>query len=127
GGPWHARVKAIVDSSDLAGAQPAVIADINRYQEVVGRGELFNIVLVANQGGLNSVERSEQAAQDLRVALVDREAAKGLFEIMQTPAAQQTMIEIERALDGTTREEFVRLRLEASRGEMTDRFVSAIS
>src|SRR5690606_29313694 len=82
---------------------------------------------VANQGGLNSVERSEQAAQDLRVALVDREAAKGLFEIMQTPAAQQTMIEIERALDGTTREEFVRLRLEASRGEMTDRFVSAIS
>ncbi|HEX2281541.1 MAG TPA: FtsX-like permease family protein, partial [Thermomicrobiales bacterium] len=127
GGPWYARVKAVVNSAGLTGSQPALIADINRFQDIISREGLVNVVLVANEGGIDSVENSEAAASELRVALADHEAARGLYEIMQKPVAQQAMTDIERALDGAAREEYTQLRLEASKDEMTGRFISLIS
>src|SRR5918911_1284271 len=49
--------------------QSLLLAPLARYQQVVRSEGLVNQVLVANQGGLTSVARSEDAARELRVLL----------------------------------------------------------
>ncbi len=127
GGPWHARVKDVVQNNGIVGAQPAIIAEISQYQVVIGRESLINVILVANEGGVNSVERSQAAASELRAPLADREAAQGLFDILSTPAAQQLMLDAEQTLDDEDRERLALLRIEATQPTMTDQFVSYIS
>ena len=126
-GTWQARVKAVVQNGGIAGAQPAIITGLAQYQVVISRERLVNVILVANEGGIHSVERSAAASIELRAPLADRAAARGLFDILATPPLQQLMLDAEQILDEEQRQRIARLRVEAARPAMSDQFVSYIS
>jgi hypothetical protein len=127
GEEWDVTIAAVVKNGGFGGVQPLLLAPLARYQQVVRSEGLVNQVLVANQGGLTSVARSEDAARELRVLLVDRAAARQIHDLLARPEAQQALLDTEATLKGSERDRVAALRVEAARPAVTDRFISLVA
>lgn len=121
---WQARIAAISTDDGIGGAAPLVIVPLETYQRVIRQRVQINQILVANQGGRASVTRTQAASSDLRNALADRNAARGLKAYLARPETQRGLIEAGGVLRGRERSDLEALRAEAVKPELTDRFVS---
>jgi putative ABC transport system permease protein len=124
---WTVRVAAIGPNDGIGGAAPLIIAPLTAYQGVLGRSNQINQILVANGGGDASVGRTTAASEALRGALVDRPAAQNLRTFLARPEIQRGLLDYEATLTGRDREKIADLRQEATKGEMTPRFVSLVT
>ena len=124
---WVVHVAAVIEDGGMAGSQPAILVPLERLQERLGREGLINALLVTNRGGVESVDRTDDALEDLRVALVNRDVAARMHEILRSPEALQGLTDAAYTLEGDDRVRVVALREEAERPEPTDRFISLIS
>lgn len=127
GEPWNVSVAAIVRDGGISGSQPAMILPLARYQAATQREGYINVLLVANHGGVTSVENTDQALEELRGPLVNVEAAQQLHALLRDSDAQQGMLEAATRLEDDDRERVVALRAEAARDEVSPRFISLIS
>ena len=124
---WVVDVAAVIENGGMAGSQPAILVPLGRMQERLGREGLINVLLVTNRGGVESVDRTDDALEDLRVALVNRDVVARLHEILRSPEALQGLTDAASTLEGDDRDRVVALREEAERPAPTDRFISLIS
>ncbi len=127
GQTWNVRVRAVSGNGGLAGMEPLLIVPLAHYQHFLHQDGQVNQIIVANQGGSKSVERSEEAAQLLRSRLADRSAAQQLHKLLAAPEIQRGLLEAGRTLSPADRQRLAALRTEAVRPEMTDRFISLVA
>lgn len=127
GESWDVRVRAVASNAGIAGAQPLLLAPLAGYQHFAERPEQINALLVANRGGTAGVERSAEAARALRWRLADREVARELHQLLAGPDIQRALRQAEELLHEHDRDEIIELRLEASKPELSENFVSLIS
>ncbi len=121
---WRVRIAALATNGGIGGASPLIIASLPAYQRAIGRQAQINQILVANRGGAASVTASGAASSDLRNALVDRDAARGLQEYLARPEAQRALLEASGTLQGRERDKLLALRLAATEATTNARFVS---
>ena len=124
---WDVRVVAVTANAGIGGFQPLVVAPLDRYGELIGRRGGLNQILVVNQGGDASVERSAAAAEELRGALVDRAAARTLRDYIARPDNQRFLLEAEAELPPRDRQRLAAIRVEATKPDPSARFVSLVS
>jgi putative ABC transport system permease protein len=122
--PWPVRIAAISETGGIGGTAPLILANLEIYQQQLGRLAQVNQILVVNRGGQASVERSGAASSELRAALADRAAAQSLKDYLARPESQRGLVEAEAQLQGRDRANVAALREEALRPDLTDRFVS---
>ncbi|MGN6758288.1 MAG: ABC transporter permease, partial [Thermomicrobiales bacterium] len=121
---WNVHIAAVTPNGGIAGSQPLIITALATYQRVIGRAGEVNQILVVNRGGSASVTNTAAAASDLRGALANREAAQFLHDYLAQTEHARALAEAESQLQGRDRANLVALRVEASKPELTDRFVS---
>lgn len=124
---WTVQVAAISPSDRIGGAAPLIIAPLAAYQAILGRNGQINQILVANNGGAASVERTAAASEALRGALVDRAAAQSLRTFLARPEIQRGLLDYEATLTGRDRAKIADLRREAVKEELTPRFISVVT
>ncbi len=73
------------------------------------------------------VARSEEAARALRWRLADPEVVQELHQLLARPDVQRALRQAEELLQGRDQERIAALRVEATRPEMTETFVSLVS
>ena len=124
---WTVQVAAISPSDGIGGAAPLIIAPLAAYQGVLGRNNQINQILVANGGGDASVSRTTATSEALRGALVERPAAQNLRTFLARPEIQRGLLDYEATLTGRDREKIADLRQEATKDELTPRFISLVT
>ncbi len=127
GRTWNVRLAAVVKSAGLGGLGPTIIAPLDAMQRSTEHVGQVNMILVANQGGVDSVTRTQDASQAIRLPLANREAAQGVYTFLHRPEIQQALLTAAGNEYGIDRSRILAIRSEAARPEMSDHFVSEIS
>ncbi len=127
GRTWDVHLAAIAQGTGLGGLAPTIIAPLQSFQQASDHVGQVNMVLVANQGGVNSVTRTAVASRAIRLPLADREAAQNIYQFLHQPEMQRAMLDAAGHEYGIDRSRILAIRAEAARGEMSDQFVSLVS
>ncbi len=127
GRTWDVHLAAIAQETGLGGLAPTVIAPLQSFQQASGHSGQVNMVLVANQGGVNSVTRTAAASQAIRLPLADRGAAEHIYQFLHQPEIQRAMLDAAGGEYGIDRSRILAIRAEAARDHMSDQFVSLVS
>ena len=123
-GSFSARVRAVVRSGDLGGAQPTLFLSLITYQRLIGREGSINQILVANRGDAStSVRLSGDVSRSLRVALADRGAAAALFDLFRTETAQNELAGAARSAEGRQRQKLEGLLRSLRQPALSDDFI----
>src|SRR5439155_5632932 len=69
-------VRAVLADGVLAGPQATVLLPLATMQQLLGKPDQVNEVLVVNRCGSDAASCSQRATLDLRKALIDRTAAE---------------------------------------------------
>lgn len=121
-----ARVRDVVATGDLGGTQATIIARLAWWQAAEGSPGRINHVIVANQGGPESLRWSAPVARRLRSALIDRETADQLFRILSPPAVRSALRNSLDRQSPTLRPRLERLIAALDRPSITDDFTMEI-
>ena len=127
GQTWNVTLAAVVKSTGLGGLAPTVIAPLASFQQATDHPDQINMVLISNQGGVNSVTRTAAASQAIRLPLVDRTAAQSIYTFLHRSDVQQALLDAAGHEYGIDRSRILAIRAEAGRDQMTDRFLSLVT
>lgn len=122
-------VKGVVETGSFAGIQPTMLIPLSRAQEVFGRPDQINSIVISNRGDeLSGDEYSEDVTKDLRVQFSDREV---VAEIQRVLGQDAFLTALESKRDGTRSadekaelDEFID---ELRKDVVTDELVSALA
>ncbi len=81
--PTALNVAAVVQNGDLAGAQPTIFLSIAAMQQLRTEAGQINQILVVNRCSAGA-SCSRQAALDLRKALINRDAAEQILQVLDS-------------------------------------------
>ena len=122
------RVAGVVQTGDLGGAQATVYVPLEHYQKLTNRLGLINQILIANRGEATTSSRlSGPVSRSVRLALANRSAAAGLFELLRGEAAQALVADLTRSSDGSVRWKLEALQASLRQPEVNDDFIALVS
>ncbi|HEX2173973.1 MAG TPA: FtsX-like permease family protein [Dehalococcoidia bacterium] len=85
------RVRAITANGSLGGNQATILAPLAWWQAAEGNPGRINHVLIANQGGPDSLRWSASVTRRLRSTLIDPATADRLFRLLATPGVRRAL------------------------------------
>ena len=124
------KVKGIVSGGGPVGAEPTILLHLYRAQELFGREDLINSIVVSNRGDeYSGADLSDEVTRTLRVLFTDREAATQLKESLSRP---DVLAELEQRkqrprISDSLYDDLSQLQEELAKADLTDELVSLFS